>query len=57
MNEADEIMALARLVRQPPVLAEKLTENVEHELEHEATVYTFEDESILVISGAQINTY
>lgn len=37
--------------------AQELTNNLEQDWEHEATLYTFADGSVLVVSGPQLNSY
>lgn len=37
--------------------AQEITNNLEQDWGHEATLYKFEDDSVLVISGGQLNAY
>jgi hypothetical protein len=37
--------------------AEEKTSNIDQDWEHEATLYTFEDASVLVVSGSQVNAF
>ena len=57
MTQATEIMYGARNANSAMEAAEKLTNDIDQDWDHEATFYTFEDESVLVVSGPQLNTY
>ena len=57
MTQATEIMYSASNANYAMETAEKLTNNIDQDWEHEATFYTFDDESVLVVSGPQLNTY
>lgn len=57
MTQATEIMYSASNANSAMETAEKLTNNIDQDWEHEATFYTFEDESVLVVSGPQLNAY
>lgn len=57
MSKATEITFVARDADDAMRRAEELTDNVEQDWSREATLYTFDDESVLVVSGPQCNAY
>lgn len=58
MTQATEIMASARNANDAMTAAEEITSNIDQHWDHrEATVYQFEDESVLWVSGGQVNAY
>ena len=57
MNTANEIMSIARNANDAIERSEKITNNVDQDWEHEATIYTFDDGSALVVSGPQVEAY
>ena len=57
MTTAAEIMNIARNANDAIARAEDVTSNIDQDWEHEATIYTFADESALVVSGPQVNAY
>lgn len=57
MTIATDIMNNSRNANAADIRAQELTSNVDQDWEHEATIYSFDDESVLVISGAQLNAY
>lgn len=57
MTTATEIMHVSANANEADKKAQELTELIDQDWEHEATLYTFDDESVLVISGPQLNAY
>lgn len=57
MTTATEIMATAMNADHADKLAQELTDKVDQDWGNEATLYTFDDESVLVASGGQLNAY
>lgn len=57
MTTATEIMATAANADHADKLAQALTDKVDQDWGNEATLYTFDDESVLVASGGQLNAY
>lgn len=57
MTQATEIMAVAHNATDACNRAEAITDNVDQDWTNEATIYTFDDESVLVVSGPQVNAY
>jgi hypothetical protein len=57
MTQATEIMAIARNADHACKLAEDANASVDQNWEKEATIYGFEDESALIVSGAQVNAF
>lgn len=57
MTTAAELMHIARNANDAMDRAADLTDNVDQDWEREATLYTFDDESVLVVSGPQVNAY
>ena len=57
MTTSTEIMATAMNADHADKLAQELTGKVDQDWGNEATLYTFDDESVLVASGGQLNAY
>ena len=57
MTQAVEIMYSARNANAACDAAAKIAIDVDQDWEHEATFYRFEDDSVLVVSGPQVNAY
>jgi len=57
MTQASEIMATARNSTAGMNAAESVAISTDQDWANEATIYTFEDESVLVASGPQLNAY
>ena len=57
MTTANEIMGISRNASDADARAQALTNKLDQDWEHEATLYTFDDESVLVVSGPQVNAY
>ena len=57
MTTANEILYSARNAVAAIEAADKLTTNVEQDWRNEATLFIFDDESVLLVSGPQVNAY
>lgn len=57
MTTASEILATARNSNDGMNAAESVAASIEQDWENEATLYTFEDGSVLVANGPQLNAY
>lgn len=57
MTTASDIMHIARNANDACERAEAETNDVDQDWEHEATLYTFDDASVLVVSGAQVSAF
>ena len=57
MTTATEIMSISRNANDADQRAQALTDKIEQDWSNEATLYTFDDESVLVVSGPQVNAY
>lgn len=57
MTTASEILHSSNNANDADKRAQALTDKIDQDWEHEATLYTFPDESVLVISGPQLNAY
>ena len=57
MSTANEIMHISTNANDADNRAQDLTKIIDQDWTHEATLYTFADESVLVISGSQLNAY
>jgi hypothetical protein len=57
MSKAYEVLTISRNADDAMERAEKLTDKVDQDWSHEATLYTFDDGSVLVVSGPQCNSY
>ena len=57
MTTAHHIIHTSRNADEADLSAQKMTDNIDQDWEHEATIYTFNDGSALVISGGQVNAY
>lgn len=55
--KATEIMMSSNNANDAMIAAEKLTDRVDQDWSKEATLYTFDDESVLVVSGPQCNAF
>lgn len=57
MTTATEILNISRNANDADARAQELTDAIDQDWGNEATLYTFDDESVLVISGPQLNAY
>ena len=57
MTTASDILNISANANDADKRAQELTNNLEQDWEHEATLYTFADGSVLVVSGPQLNAY
>jgi hypothetical protein len=57
MTTAHEIMYSARNADAADKRAQELTDTIEQDWGNEATLYTFADESVLLVTGGQVNAY
>lgn len=57
MTQASEILAAARNSSEGMESAEKVAKSTDQDWANESTIYTFEDCSVLVASGPQLNAY
>ena len=57
MTTATEILMISRNANDADQRAQALTDNIDQDWEHEATLYIFDDESVLVVSGPQLNAF
>ena len=57
MTTAKEIMYSAHNAASAIEAADKLTTNVEQDWRNEATLFIFDDESVLLVSGPQVIAY
>ena len=57
MTTASDILNISRNANDADERAQQITDNLEQDWEHEATLYTFADESVLVVSGGQLNAF
>jgi len=57
MTQASEILAAARNSSEGMESAEEVAKSTDQDWANEATIYTFEDGSVLVASGPQLNAY
>lgn len=57
MTIAAEILHSSRNANDGCERAEAATNKVDQDWEHEATLYTFADDSVLVVSGPQLNAF
>jgi hypothetical protein len=57
MSQAHEILSVASNANDACTRAEALTDSVDQDWSREATLYTFSDESVLVVSGPQVNAF
>ena len=57
MTIAAEILHSSRNANDGCERAEALTNDVDQDWEHEATLYTFSDSSVLVAGGPQLNAF
>jgi hypothetical protein len=57
MTQATEIMYSASNADAACKMAEEMTNIVDQNWECEATLYTFTDESVLVVTGCQLNAF
>jgi hypothetical protein len=57
MTTASDILNNSRNANDADIRAQAVTNKLEQDWEHEATLYTFDDESVLVISGPQLNAF
>ena len=57
MTTATDIMNACNNSNEVMIKAESITDDIDQDWEHEATIYTFDDESVLVVSGGQVNAF
>lgn len=57
MTQATDILNISANANDADERAQAVTDKLEQDWEHEATIYTFDDASVLVISGPQLNAY
>jgi hypothetical protein len=57
MTTATDIMNACNNSNEVMIKAESITDDIDQDWEHEATIYTFDDESVLVVSGGQANAF
>ena len=57
MTTATDIMNACNNSNEVVIKAESITDDIDQDWEHEATIYTFDDESVLVVSGGQANAF
>lgn len=57
MTTASDIMNISANASDADARAQAITDKLEQDWEHEATLYTFDDGSVLVTSGPQVNAY
>lgn len=57
MTTASDILNISANANDADKRAQELTDDLDQDWEHEATLYTFGDGSVLVISGPQLNAF
>ena len=57
MTQSTDILNISTNANDADKRAQAVTEKLDQDWEHEATLYTFDDESVLVVSGGQLNAY
>jgi hypothetical protein len=57
MTKATEILYSSRNANQADYCAQRITDKVDQDWANEATLYTFDDDSVLVITGPQLNAF
>ena len=57
MSTASDILNISRNANDADERAQAVTDKLDQDWEHEATLYTFDDDSVLVVSGGQLNAY
>lgn len=57
MSTASEILHISANANDADTRAQSVTDIIDQDLEHEATLYTFADDSVLVVSGGQLNAF
>lgn len=57
MTQASDIMCISSNANDADDRARELTNNLEQDWDRKATLYTFGDESVLVINGWQLSAY
>lgn len=57
MTQATELMMVARNANDAIARAEGATKDIDQDWAHDATIFTFEDESVLVVSGSQVSAF
>lgn len=55
--KAHEIMMISRNANEAMNLAGDEAREIDQDWDDEATLYTFDDDSVLVVSGSQVNAY
>lgn len=54
---ATEIMYSAQNANAAMIAAERIAKDIDQDWGHEATIYTLDDGSVLIVSGPQVNAY
>jgi hypothetical protein len=57
MSKASELMHISANANDAIERAESAGADITQDWEHEATLYAFDDDSVLVLSGPQLNAY
>jgi len=57
MTQASDILNISANANDAVERAEAITSNIDQDWDHEATLYTFDDESVLLVSGPQLNAF
>lgn len=57
MTTASDILNISANANDADARAQAVTDKLDQDWENEATLYTFDDESVLVVSGSQLNAY
>ena len=57
MTQATEIMHSSRNANEASDAAELIAIDINHDWENERTIFTFDDDSVLVICGSQLNCF
>jgi len=55
--KANEVLMMSKTATEAMDAAAAITNKIDQDWEHEATLYTFDDDSVLVVSGPQCNAY
>lgn len=57
MTTAAELMHSSNNATDADERAQEMAVNIDQDWENEATLYTFDDDSVLVVNGPQLNAY
>jgi hypothetical protein len=57
MTTASDILHISANANDADTRAQAVTDKIDQDWENEATLYTFDDDSVLVSSGGQLNAY